>query len=82
VEAEDGCCGIGGTFGFKAKNRMVSDGVGGPLFESIRNSGARVVITECPTCKIQISQGTGLRVFHPVELLRDAVDAGKVTDSV
>jgi len=74
AELEDGCCGIGGTFGFKAKNMGVSQDIGKPLFESIEASGAQMVVTECPTCKIQIMQGTGIPVIHPVELLRRALD--------
>lgn len=75
-QIEDGCCGIGGTFGFKRRNFDVSQQIGSPLFESIRSSDATVVITECPTCKIQISQGTGLDVVHPIELLEIAYGGG------
>lgn len=73
---EDGCCGIGGTFGFKSRNFDVSQQIGSPLFESIKSSDASLVITECPTCKIQIGQGTGLDVVHPIELLEVSCAGG------
>jgi anaerobic glycerol-3-phosphate dehydrogenase C subunit len=72
AQIEDSCCGIGGTFGFKGENFDISQTIGEPLFKSIKDSKALVVITECPTCKIQISQGTGVRVLHPVEVLEIA----------
>jgi len=75
-QIEDGCCGIGGTFGFKRQNFDVSQQIGSPLFESIKSSDASVVITECPTCRIQINQGTGLDVVHPIELLEAACGDG------
>ncbi len=75
VEIEDGCCGIGGTFGFKSKNLKISQQIGQSLTDSIKGSGVSTVITECPTCKVQIVQGTGLEVLHPVELLRRASTA-------
>jgi Fe-S oxidoreductase len=74
-DLEDSCCGIGGTFGFKAENIKTSQEIGNVLFDSLKRSGASVVVTECPTCKIQIAQGTGLPVIHPIELLDRALSA-------
>jgi glycerol-3-phosphate dehydrogenase subunit C len=74
-DLDDSCCGIGGTFGFKAKNIKTSQEIGNALFDSLKRSGASVVVTECPTCKIQIGQGTGLPVIHPIELLDRALSA-------
>ncbi|TET45937.1 anaerobic glycerol-3-phosphate dehydrogenase subunit C [candidate division TA06 bacterium] len=76
-QIEDSCCGTGGTFGFKRRHFDISQQIGLPLFESIKSSDASVVITECPTCKIQISQGTGLDVIHPIELLEVACADGQ-----
>jgi glycerol-3-phosphate dehydrogenase subunit C len=70
---EDHCCGIAGTYGMKACNFDRSLRMGAPLFESIERAGAPVVATGCGTCKMQIEQGTGRPVVHPLALVRDAL---------
>ncbi|HKQ96318.1 MAG TPA: heterodisulfide reductase-related iron-sulfur binding cluster, partial [Candidatus Polarisedimenticolia bacterium] len=72
----DHCCGIAGTYGMKACHFDRSMRIGGPLFESIAKTGAPAVATGCGTCKIQIEQGSGLPVVHPMRLLRDALAGG------
>jgi len=47
--------------------------MGQPLFESITATGAPVVATGCGTCKIQIEQGSGLPVVHPIKVVRDSL---------
>jgi Fe-S oxidoreductase len=73
---EDHCCGIAGTFGMKEKNFDLSMRMGRPLFDSIERTGVEVVATGCGTCKIQIEQGSGRPVVHPVRVLRDALLGG------
>ncbi len=73
---QDHCCGIAGTFGMKEKNFSLSMHMGRPLFESIEATGVGVVATGCGTCKIQIEQGSGLPVVHPIRVVRDAVLGG------
>jgi FAD/FMN-containing dehydrogenase/Fe-S oxidoreductase len=70
---DDHCCGIAGTFGMKACHFDQSMRMGRPLFDSIGRTGVGVVATGCGTCKIQIEQGTGLSVVHPLKLVRDAL---------
>ncbi|HYV84759.1 MAG TPA: FAD-linked oxidase C-terminal domain-containing protein [Patescibacteria group bacterium] len=72
---EDHCCGIAGTFGMKTCHFDQSMRMGRPLFDSIERTGVGVVATGCGTCKIQIEQGTGLPVVHPLKLVRDALSA-------
>ncbi|MHC9542389.1 MAG: anaerobic glycerol-3-phosphate dehydrogenase subunit C [Vulcanimicrobiota bacterium] len=67
------CCGISGTFGFKKEKYSLSMEIGSPLFERIKESGASAVITDCSTCTLQIGDGTGLPVIHPVVALRNAI---------
>jgi FAD/FMN-containing dehydrogenase/Fe-S oxidoreductase len=70
---EDHCCGIAGTFGMKEKNFDQSMRMGEPLFESLEATGVGVVATGCGTCKIQIEQGSGLPVVHPIRVVRDSL---------
>jgi len=67
------CCGISGTFGFKKEKYHLSMEIGSPLFARIKESGATTVITDCGTCSLQIADGTGLPVIHPVVALSKAI---------
>jgi len=72
----DRCCGLAGTFGLKKENYSLSMGIGEPLFEEIRKSGVEQVATSCASCALQIAQGTGLKVVHPLTLLAEAYRRG------
>ncbi|GFP25073.1 heterodisulfide reductase-related iron-sulfur binding cluster [Candidatus Hakubella thermalkaliphila] len=72
VEIQDNCCGIGGTFGFKHESFDISMKIGERLFREIEKAEVDRVITTCPTCKLQIEQGTGIQTIHPLELLSTA----------
>ena len=63
------CCGISGTFGFKKEKYHLSMAIGNALFEEISKEPSALVVTDCGTCKLQIEQGTGLDVTHPVSIL-------------
>ncbi|HKB08017.1 MAG TPA: anaerobic glycerol-3-phosphate dehydrogenase subunit C [Candidatus Polarisedimenticolia bacterium] len=79
---QDHCCGIAGTFGMKEKNFALSMRMGAPLFESIEQTGVGVVATGCGTCKIQIEQGSGLPVVHPIRIVRDSFLGGPLPPRV
>lgn len=72
VEIEDVCCGIAGTFGFKKQNYETSMNIGSRLFENIKNAEPEWITTGCGTCNIQISQGVGQEVLHPMKIFREA----------
>ncbi len=69
------CCGMGGTFGLKARNAAVSEAIAKETFDRIRASGAEAVVTSCGMCRTQLAQGTGLPVYHPMEILAEALAA-------
>lgn len=71
-EIQDNCCGIGGTFGFKHESFDIAMKIGERLFREIEKAEVDRVITTCPTCKLQIEQGTGIQTIHPLELLSTA----------
>ena len=68
-----GCCGMGGTYGLKARSFQASISIGQDLFEAIEASDTELVITDCPACKMQIEHGTGRKVSHPVTVLEQAL---------
>jgi len=73
VLANTACCGMGGTFGVKAKNAALSQAIARPVMEKILASGAEAIVTSCGMCRTQLAHGTDLPVYHPMELLADAI---------
>ena len=71
IEAD--CCGMGGTFGFKKEKYEISQEIGKDLAEAIDRSKPEIVLTDCEGCRMQIRHLTGLKVLHPVQILRDAL---------
>lgn len=69
-----GCCGMAGTFGFKEEKYPISMAVGQRLFDSIREANPQMVITECPTCRLQIEHAAKIKVIHPVQVLQMAYE--------
>jgi len=66
------CCGMGGTFGMKAGTLGydLSIAVGENLFDLFRESGCKLASTESSVCSAQIADGTGLRVLHPLRMVK------------
>ena len=62
---------MGGTFGLKTGllGRELSMAVGDALFELFKNAEIDAIVTESSVCKIQLLEGTGIEVFHPLQLL-------------
>lgn len=73
VKLPSQCCGIAGTYGFKAENYEVSQAIGKSLFDHINEGGFDYVISECETCKWQIDMSTNHTCLHPISLLAMAL---------
>lgn len=69
LEADAGCCGIAGSYGFKKEKLPISLKIGEQLFRAVRAHPDALVATECGTCQLQISQVTGREAVHPLILL-------------
>ncbi|MHC4398786.1 MAG: anaerobic glycerol-3-phosphate dehydrogenase subunit C [Planctomycetota bacterium] len=69
---EQGCSGMAGTFGLKARNYRTSLRAGWSLISRIRDSKFHAGATECSTCKIQMEQGTTKPTLHPIKLFAHA----------
>ncbi len=65
------CCGMGGTFGLKSGplGHRLSAAVGEPLFDLFKQAEIDAIVTESSVCKIQLAEGTGIEVLHPLKLL-------------
>jgi glycerol-3-phosphate dehydrogenase subunit C len=71
IEAD--CCGMGGAFGFKKEKYEISQEIGKDLKEAIERQKPQIILSDCEACRMQIRHLTGLRVLHPIQILRDAL---------
>jgi Fe-S oxidoreductase len=71
VDAEAGCCGMAGSFGYEKEHYEISRLVGEQrLFPAIRATGPETVIVAPGfSCRMQIEHFTGRKAVHPAELL-------------
>ena len=62
------CCGMAGTFGMKHGDLgyNLSVEVGDHLFRLFKESGRKLVATESSVCSMQIADGVGVKVVHPL----------------
>lgn len=72
--AQAGCCGISGSYGFKKEKYKIGMEIGSDLFETVKNSGCDIAATECGTCRVQIEHGSGHRAIHPISVIRNMVE--------
>lgn len=72
--ANAGCCGISGSYGFKKEKYDIAQEIGSELFEKIRSSGADIASSECGTCRVQMTHGSGKKAVHPVTILRARIE--------
>ncbi|HSA78496.1 MAG TPA: heterodisulfide reductase-related iron-sulfur binding cluster, partial [Nitrospirota bacterium] len=72
----DRCCGFGGVM--RITHGELSDAIGGDKAAMIIETGASVVVTGCPSCRMQITEalrraGSGINVVHTVQILEEAL---------
>ncbi len=72
IELPEGCCGLAGSYGFKKEKYEIADRIGKEIFQAVRRSKARVVVSECEACRMQIAQKTGVETLHPIQVLNKA----------
>ncbi|NOX60798.1 MAG: anaerobic glycerol-3-phosphate dehydrogenase subunit C [Chloroflexi bacterium] len=77
-ESHARCCGIAGTYGYKAEKYEIAMSVGEELFEFVREEarshiqGVRMTACDSETCRWQLEHGTDLPSRHPIEILAAA----------
>jgi len=75
AEADAGCCGMAGSFGFEAEHYELSLRIGElRLFPAVRAEPADTIIAASGvSCRQQIAHGTGRQARHPLEIVRSAL---------
>jgi glycerol-3-phosphate dehydrogenase subunit C len=75
------CSGHDGTWAMKAEYFDESMKVGKKLFDGLTEIHADVVASDCALAGLQIKQGTGVPVRHPIEILMQAYGLGEAEDA-
>ena len=74
-----GCCGMAGTFGYDAEHYELSMQVGAlQVFPQVKAAGAAQITSTGAACRMQIIQGTGVGVEHPIVLVARALNGDKL----
>jgi glycerol-3-phosphate dehydrogenase subunit C len=71
-ESSAACCGLAGSYGYKAERYQIGMDVGAGLFDFVRASGSDLAVCDSEICRWQIAHGAGVKMQHPIELLRAA----------
>lgn len=66
-----GCCGMAGSFGFEKEHFELSMQIGElVVLPAMRRLGDQVIpVAQGTSCRHQVLDGTGVKAFHPVEVL-------------
>ena len=75
LDAVDGslyCCGMGGIMGFKQEFHDTSIHLGNKLMTKIKEVDPEMLVTDCLSCRLQFNQLMPYKVYHPIEILRNA----------
>ncbi|MCK6683148.1 MAG: hypothetical protein L6R30_12110 [Thermoanaerobaculia bacterium] len=66
------CSGHDGTWAMKAEYFEESMKVGQKLFDGLAAAKAEILASDCALAGVQIRQGMGTSVWHPIEVIRNA----------
>jgi len=69
-EIEQHCSGMGGTFGFKRKNRTITETNANVMVRHLEPiPEGTCVTTDCPSCRLMLEERSGRPADHPVNLV-------------
>ncbi len=68
-DANAGCCGLSGVYGYKKETGHIAKIIGSELKAKILQSKASLGISECNICRLQMQNGKNKKAVHPLRLL-------------
>ncbi len=71
VDLKAGCCGLAGTFGMQKDKYELSEKISENLRDALKRTPAKIVLTECAGCGMQIEHISGKKAVHPIKLLAE-----------
>ena len=72
VEVIEKCSGHDGTFGIKKEYYDLSLKVGRKAFSAVEEAGPDVVASDCPLSGLALTQSTGKKSVHPIQVIQKA----------
>ncbi|MGH9831134.1 MAG: Fe-S oxidoreductase, partial [Blastocatellia bacterium] len=72
VELIEKCSAVDGTWGMKKEYYQLSMKVAKPLFDKIEDIRPELTVSDCPLAGMQIENGTGRKVLHPIQVVHMA----------
>ncbi|WP_227357051.1 FAD-binding and (Fe-S)-binding domain-containing protein [Haladaptatus salinisoli] len=70
---DSGCCGMAGSFGYRAEQYDLSQAIGRILFDKVEESDAERVVAPGASCRTQL-EGYETRPPHPIEKVAEALN--------
>lgn len=81
VELIERCSAVDGTWGMKKEYYQLSMQVAKPLFDKVEESAPNLVVSDCQLAGLQIENGTGRNVIHPIQVVHLAYGLGSKSDA-
>lgn len=73
---DDYCCGLSGSYGFKSKFEKTAIKLGTIAADAILETDPDILISDCGTCRIQMSHFTKLDAMDPIQVLSLSLNPG------
>ncbi|WP_327053436.1 FAD-linked oxidase C-terminal domain-containing protein [Halomicrococcus gelatinilyticus] len=70
---DSGCCGMAGSFGYRAENADLSRAIGQILFDTVDESDADTVVAPGASCRTQLSDREAERPPTPIEKVAESL---------
>ena len=67
------CCGMAGTTGFKKERYGLSQKIGDPLIDQIRDKNLDLILSDCASCQMKIENDAKVDSIHPISMIRQAM---------
>jgi len=70
---DDTCCGLSGSYGFKKSNEVTAVQLGQRAVSLIRKTGAKDIVADCGSCRMQLGGLSGMKALDPTEILCESL---------
>jgi glycerol-3-phosphate dehydrogenase subunit C len=70
---DDACCGLSGSYGFKKENESAAIQMGKRAVSLIKKTGAKDIVADCGSCRMQLSGLSGMPALDPAEILCESL---------
>ncbi|MCX5849501.1 MAG: anaerobic glycerol-3-phosphate dehydrogenase subunit C [Deltaproteobacteria bacterium] len=70
---DDTCCGLSGSYGFKESNESTAVQLGNRAISLIRKTGAKDIVADCGSCRMQLGGLSGMTALDPAEILCESL---------